>query len=731
MIVLGAAAGGFAVAAVLVAVFWPSAPPLTVRPKADAQGKEALEITCASCPDGTKITIRDVTAMVQDHTAVVALATELSVGENPLKVLVDRPGNGRDETLRVVVHVAYRVRPDLATLQGDRPAISIVADAAPGTSVALGENGGKPMQLVDGRGLEKIDVVDALTGISDDVKTLSRQVPYVVTSASGATEAGVVSVSVGIVPLHIDAPGTRVTTDQPSFVLAGHTLKGAEVIAAGRPIPVKPDGTFAQVMNVSSVGATQIEVRAKMPDMAPRLLPIRVRRVDSLDVAAKEFMAEQPLDFHGVDAADAIGKPVLLGGEVLETRRQGYQTISLLDVGKSFGCAGDKGACNVRLVQGGESSAKKGDKIRAYGRVGAPFTGAGKPVPEVLVEFTQKGARVTTKREPVREASATSAPSIGPTAVMPAPTRSCLECKKDNHIGATLCVFCGHPFAAAPTPRASTPAGAGESPRLAESGVGATPSVEGKTIERVVEVAAPSPMSAVAMSSDALPRSPPPSTQPIDQRTSGPPSISVDTDVDDDDDDPAEPTAADQPRRHRSGAARSPTRSSASSSPSATASSRRIGRGGMGIVYKVEHIRDRQAPRDEAPHRRALAQPRRGAALQAGGAHRLQALEPEHRPGLRLRRGRGPHLPGDGARRRRGPRRARSARDGPMPFARLGKIVIQVCARSPRRTSTGIVHRDIKPENIMLMRAATAAPTSPRCSTSASPSSAKARSSTT
>ncbi len=390
-LVLGAAAGGFAVAAVLVAVFWPSAPPLTARPKADAQGKEALEITCASCPDGTKITIRDVTAVVADHTALVPLATELSVGENPLKVDVDRPANGRDETLRVVVHVAYRVRPDLATLQGDRPAISIVADAAHGTTVALGENGGKPMQLVDGRGLEKIEVVDALTGISDDVKTLSRQVPYVVTPASGAPESGVVSVSVGIVPLHIDAPGTRVTTDQPSFVLAGHTLKGAEVIAAGRPIPVKPDGTFAQVMNVSSVGATQIEVRAKMPDMAPRLLPIRVRRVDSLDVAAKEFMAEQPLDYHGVDASDAIGKPVLLGGEVLETRRQGYQTISLLDVGKSSGCAGEKGACNVRLVQGGESSAKKGDKIRAYGRVGAPFTGAGKSVPEVLVEFTQKG----------------------------------------------------------------------------------------------------------------------------------------------------------------------------------------------------------------------------------------------------------------------------------------------------------------------------------------------------
>jgi hypothetical protein len=390
-IVLGAAAGGFAVAAVLVAVFWPSAPPLTARPKADAQGKEALEITCASCPDGTKLTVRDASAIVANHAALLTLPNELSVGENALKVDVDRPGKGRDETLRIVVHVAYRVRPDLATLQGDRPAISIVADAVRGTTVALGDNGGKPMQLVDGRGLEKIDVVEALTGISDDVKTLSRQVPYVVTPPDGPRETGVVSVSVGIVPLHIDAPGARVTTDQPSFVLAGHTMKGAEVIAAGRPIPVKPDGTFAQVMNVSSVGATQIEVRAKMPEMAPRLLPIRVRRVDNLEAAAKDFLAEQPLDFKGADAADALGKPVLLGGEVLETRRQGYQTIMLLDVAKQFGCAGEKGSCTARLVQGGDSAAKKGDKIRAYGRAAAPFTNAGKSGPEVAVEFTQKG----------------------------------------------------------------------------------------------------------------------------------------------------------------------------------------------------------------------------------------------------------------------------------------------------------------------------------------------------
>src|SRR5207237_1415344 len=42
---------------------------------------------------------------------------------------------------------------------------------------------------------------------------------------------------------------------------------------------------------------------------------------------------------------------------------------------------------------------------------------------------------------------------------------------------------------------------------------------------------------------------------------------------------------------------------------------------------------------------------------------------------------------------------------GPMPFSRLGKIVIQVCSSLAEAHHQGIVHRDVKPENIMLLRA--------------------------
>jgi hypothetical protein len=187
-------------------------------------------------------------------------------------------------------------------------------------------------------------------------------------------------------------------TDGKSFVLAGRTLKGAEVLAAGRPIPVNAAGAFAQVMNVSSVGATQIEVRAKMAGLAPRLTQIAVRRVDSLETAAAEFAQQTLVPFASLaaDAGAHAGKSVVLGGEVAEVRRQNHQTIMLLDVSAKSGCTAAKGsdACRVRLVQGTDTNAvKSGDLITAYGAISRSFSVAGKEIPEIQVDFTLKGIR--------------------------------------------------------------------------------------------------------------------------------------------------------------------------------------------------------------------------------------------------------------------------------------------------------------------------------------------------
>lgn len=251
-----------------------------------------------------------------------------------------------------------------------------------------------------GRGAENVDVTEACTGLSSEVKPLTRQIPYVVTPESGPPEQGVVNVSVGIVPLHLDAPVAiasptpHVITESPSFVLAGWTMKGAEVLAAGRPIAVHADGTFAQVMNVSSVGATQIEVRARMPGMAPRLAQIKVRRVESLEKTARELSStEPPLPFAqlAADIPGAAGKAVALAGEVSETKKQGYETVMLVEVSAASGCPAG-GSCTVRLVQGGDNPAKRGDVLRVYGHVARAFSVPGRPdIPEIEVDFTLKG----------------------------------------------------------------------------------------------------------------------------------------------------------------------------------------------------------------------------------------------------------------------------------------------------------------------------------------------------
>ena len=126
-----------------------------------------------------------------------------------------------------------------------------------------------------------------------------------------------------------------------------------------------------------------------------------------------------------------------------------------------------------------------------------------------------------------------------------------------------------------------------------------------------------------------------------------------------------------------------------------------IGRGGMGIVYRVEHVSigkslamkllagelstNKEVVRrfkQEAMTVSKLSCPYTVQVFDYGHWQHLTFLVMELVEGLDLSR--------------------TLRRHGPIPFARLGRWMVQVCTSLIEAHSKGIVHRDIKPENIML-----------------------------
>ena len=128
-----------------------------------------------------------------------------------------------------------------------------------------------------------------------------------------------------------------------------------------------------------------------------------------------------------------------------------------------------------------------------------------------------------------------------------------------------------------------------------------------------------------------------------------------------------------------------------------------IGRGGMGVVYKVEHVRMGKMAAMKVLHKDLADDPevvrrfeREAAAVSrldhpntvqvfdfgtAGGALYLIM---EYVRGQDLA-----HI---------------LDRDGPLPFARAAPLLVQICGALGEAHELGIVHRDLKPENVLITR---------------------------
>ncbi len=130
-----------------------------------------------------------------------------------------------------------------------------------------------------------------------------------------------------------------------------------------------------------------------------------------------------------------------------------------------------------------------------------------------------------------------------------------------------------------------------------------------------------------------------------------------------------------------------------------------IGRGGMGVVYRVEHLRMGKIAAMKVLHRDLAADPevierfeREAAAISKlhhphtvqvfdfGTASDALYLIMEYVRGVDLAR--------------------MIQRDGPLPWSRAAPLLAQICSALQEAHELGIVHRDLKPENVLITRTA-------------------------
>jgi hypothetical protein len=383
-------AGALLVAALLAIFLYDARGELTAQVALDGEGKERLELTCDKCGDEAVARHAGQAAHFKNHRALLLLSRPLAIGDNQLEVELERtPGDS--EKIKLTVPVEYRVHGDTSALEDKEPRLRVRIQAVPGTAVVVD---GHPVELAaDGTGSADVDVSSSIRGQDANVQRLERRVPYTITPPGSPTHSGEVAVQLGVTPLTIDAPGASIVIDSATFVLAGRTLKGGNVSVEGRAITVDNFGKFAQMMNVSTEGETTITVRASAGNHAPRIVPIRIRRVANLSDEIETARAQGAATYAGIGAEpkDKKGTPVVLDGSVLEARTENFATVMLLDV--KTGCAAPP--CLAKVTYGAKTLVTSGDDVVAVGRVSGGVDGPreNSTIPAVAADFVVKSPK--------------------------------------------------------------------------------------------------------------------------------------------------------------------------------------------------------------------------------------------------------------------------------------------------------------------------------------------------
>jgi hypothetical protein len=237
-----------------------------------------------------------------------------------------------------------------------------------------------------------VDETTATEGAADESRTISADVPYVVTPKGGTAQTGKVSARLSVAPLRVDAPGPRGVFVEDQVLVAGRAAKGASVTIDGAPAAVAADGAFERAVPMPDYGDRTIDVRAGTASLTPRTVHLSLRRVHSLADEAKAFETKKPVGYDAVMAnlTGSTGQPMVVEGEVFGAQASGHRTLVLIDDRR--GCT--KGPCVARVVIGSDVKLARGDNVKAYGYVtGGVSQGNGQTVPDVEADFFTRGKK--------------------------------------------------------------------------------------------------------------------------------------------------------------------------------------------------------------------------------------------------------------------------------------------------------------------------------------------------
>lgn len=290
---------------------------------------EVLHVAVSGAPDGTHVRFSGADLPLGAGGADFPLAAEaLHVGDNAIAVDVVF-ADGSSETHQVTLTVEYRIRADLASIGATPPAITVVIDAVPGSTVVLDA---QPFALDAAGHGTRVCPIDGLTPAADG--TIEHVAHYVITPPAPAVPAtGALTTRAPVVTLHIDRPADGAVTDRATVDIAGAVSPGATVTVEGGAATVTAEGRFTATVPLATDGDNEIHLSASAPGRVVSSRTIHVRRVPDLAREAAAFPIDRSLTYARIAAAPATfqGQHVAIEGRVYNVDLQdGHGVLQLL-----------------------------------------------------------------------------------------------------------------------------------------------------------------------------------------------------------------------------------------------------------------------------------------------------------------------------------------------------------------------------------------------------------------